>query len=99
MAGSPDMHIQGRTRYQGLYMMRVRCRAALKRRTHAEDVLEGGAVHGRRQDHLSAQHRREAQRRDMRVVLVDEPGAGDVPQQQPQPPADAPLRQVDTRQK
>jgi hypothetical protein len=53
-------------------------------------------VHGRRQHHLSAQHRREAQRRDMRVVLVDEPRAGDVPQQQPQPPADAPLRQVET---
>jgi hypothetical protein len=50
-------------------------------------------VHGGRQHHLRAQHGRQPQRGDMRVVLVYEPRARDVPQQQPQPPRHAPLQQ------
>mmetsp|Transcript_9294 Transcript_9294/g.27925 ORF Transcript_9294/g.27925 Transcript_9294/m.27925 type:complete len:241 (-) Transcript_9294:450-1172(-) len=53
---------------------------------HAEDVLEGRAVHGRGQNQLRPHELRKHERRHVRVVLVDEPRPRRVPQNDPQPP-------------
>lgn len=58
---------------------------------HAEVVREAVALGGGRQHDLRAQHRRQGERRDVAVLLVDEACARGVPQQHPQPLVHPPL--------